>query len=450
MDVEVGRHRLVDGAQKAEELLVPMTLAALREDGAVEQVEGGEQGGGAMADVVVGDPLDVAEAQRQQRLGALQRLAPGSFSSTHRTSALSGGSRYSPTTSRSFSMKNGSVDSLKLSRRWGCSPNACKKRCTLVLAMPVSAARPRTLQWVAPSLGLACRVVVSSSAMRSSSIERGLPGRNSSCKPSMRRSTKRRRHLPTVAWVVPKRCATALLVAPAAHARTMLARRTSAAGSDRDRAIDCNCACSSSLNTSSASVDPSPSRHLPRRTPRCHTARYGRNWTPHRRSTSLEVRSTVGGNVDRRTATRRGASMARRRQRVRVRRPTTGCALSQLRTLTAPGRPTSGCRPRTRHSSSSSLVSGTCKPPLRAATGHGLPMLGGTGLARRSLSRVPFPAAARVRPAAFDVRYLVGPRFSSATAGRSPGRRLPPPGRSPHAAGASSCATRCPRKSKTG
>jgi hypothetical protein len=71
--------------------------------------------------------------------------------------------------------------------------------------------------------------------MRSSAIERGLPGRNSSCKPAMRRATKRRRHLPTVASVVAKRRATALLVAPAAHASTMLARRTSAAGSDRDR-----------------------------------------------------------------------------------------------------------------------------------------------------------------------------------------------------------------------
>jgi hypothetical protein len=100
--------------------------------------------------------------------------------------------------------------------------------------------------------------------MRSSSIERGLPGRNSSCKPSMRRATKRRRHLPTVASVVPTRRATALLVAPVAHARTMLARRTSAAGSERDRAIDCNCACSSSLSASSAfgrpiAIEASPS-----------------------------------------------------------------------------------------------------------------------------------------------------------------------------------------------
>ncbi|OQB98271.1 MAG: hypothetical protein BWX79_03353 [Alphaproteobacteria bacterium ADurb.Bin100] len=37
------------------------------------------------------------------------------FSSTQMTKALSGGLRYKPTTSRSFSMTNGSLDSLKLS-----------------------------------------------------------------------------------------------------------------------------------------------------------------------------------------------------------------------------------------------------------------------------------------------------------------------------------------------
>ena len=69
--------------------------------------------------------------------------------------------------------------------------------------------------------------------------------------------------------VVPSRSATALLGAPAAQAKTMVARRTSAAGSDRDRAIDCNCACSASLNTSSAfgrpiAIEASPTRRTPR------------------------------------------------------------------------------------------------------------------------------------------------------------------------------------------
>src|SRR5262245_27418555 len=45
------------------------------------------------------------------------------FSSTHNTSARSGGSRYNPTMSRTFSTNSGSGDSLNVSVRWGCSPN---------------------------------------------------------------------------------------------------------------------------------------------------------------------------------------------------------------------------------------------------------------------------------------------------------------------------------------
>jgi hypothetical protein len=71
-------------------------------------------------------------------------------------------------------MKNGSVDGSKLWLRWGCSSNLRKKRWTLVLEMPVSAASPRTLQRGAPSSGRWCSVMLSSSAMRSSSIERFL------------------------------------------------------------------------------------------------------------------------------------------------------------------------------------------------------------------------------------------------------------------------------------
>jgi hypothetical protein len=53
---------------------MPMTPPARREDAAVEQVEGSEQGGGAVADRVVGHPLDITEAHGQQGLAALERL----------------------------------------------------------------------------------------------------------------------------------------------------------------------------------------------------------------------------------------------------------------------------------------------------------------------------------------------------------------------------------------
>ena len=52
------------------------------------------------------------------------------FSSAHSTSARSGGLRYRPTISRTFSINCGSVDSLNVSVRCGCRPKAFQIRCT--------------------------------------------------------------------------------------------------------------------------------------------------------------------------------------------------------------------------------------------------------------------------------------------------------------------------------
>jgi hypothetical protein len=51
-----------------------MVLANPRDHLSIGHVERGEHSPGAMADMVVGDALDVAEASRQQELRALQRL----------------------------------------------------------------------------------------------------------------------------------------------------------------------------------------------------------------------------------------------------------------------------------------------------------------------------------------------------------------------------------------
>lgn len=50
------------------------------------------------------------------------------FSSTPRTSALSGGLKYNPTTSRTFAMKNGSGESWKPLVGCGCAPKRWKYR----------------------------------------------------------------------------------------------------------------------------------------------------------------------------------------------------------------------------------------------------------------------------------------------------------------------------------
>ena len=75
----------------------------------------------------------------------------------HSTTALSGGFRYNPTTSVSFSVNAGSVDNLKVSMRWGCRPCASQIRCTVERLTPAALAIERQLQCVAPG-GVSCNV----------------------------------------------------------------------------------------------------------------------------------------------------------------------------------------------------------------------------------------------------------------------------------------------------
>ena len=96
------RDLLLDRIEEADELLVAMVLHVESDDGAIEDVEGGEQRGGAVTFVVV----------RHRPGGARFIGNPGwvrssawiwLFSSTERTTAWAGGSSSMPTTSLSFS-----------------------------------------------------------------------------------------------------------------------------------------------------------------------------------------------------------------------------------------------------------------------------------------------------------------------------------------------------------
>src|SRR5215217_1705558 len=98
------------------------------------------------------------------------------FSSTHNTSAFSGGSRYNPTTSRTLSMKWGSVLILNVSTRCGLSPNAFQIRPTVDFDSPDSLAIDVRDQCVASS-GWRSRVATSTASICSSPIVRGAPGR---------------------------------------------------------------------------------------------------------------------------------------------------------------------------------------------------------------------------------------------------------------------------------
>src|SRR5205823_210992 len=67
------------------------------------------------------------------------------FSSQHKTSALSGGLRYSPMTSQNFSSKRLSFDSLKVRARCGLKSLAAHRRCTLAGEIPAARAIVREL-----------------------------------------------------------------------------------------------------------------------------------------------------------------------------------------------------------------------------------------------------------------------------------------------------------------
>jgi hypothetical protein len=54
--------------------LVPVTGLTFREDRTGSDIEGRKQRGGAVADIVVCDSLDVSQAHGQERLGAIQSL----------------------------------------------------------------------------------------------------------------------------------------------------------------------------------------------------------------------------------------------------------------------------------------------------------------------------------------------------------------------------------------
>ena len=83
MDHLVGRHFTLDGIEKADEFLLPVALHAAPDDFAFQDIEGGEQGGGAVALVVVGHGGAASFLHRQTGLGAIRGLDLALLKSEH-------------------------------------------------------------------------------------------------------------------------------------------------------------------------------------------------------------------------------------------------------------------------------------------------------------------------------------------------------------------------------
>src|ERR1700758_4264683 len=105
-------HTGVHMPQEIQELLVTMMAFALTQDRSSDGVEGRKQCGRAVSDIVVRDSFDIAKPQGQHRLATLQRLNPALLIHTQDQGFIRG-FRYNPTMSRTFSTKNGSLESWK-------------------------------------------------------------------------------------------------------------------------------------------------------------------------------------------------------------------------------------------------------------------------------------------------------------------------------------------------
>jgi hypothetical protein len=73
MEVQLGRHVLVNLSQEIQILLVPMALSALRNYRPPGCVQRREQCGRRVSPVVVRYRIDVAQPDGQHRLGAIER-----------------------------------------------------------------------------------------------------------------------------------------------------------------------------------------------------------------------------------------------------------------------------------------------------------------------------------------------------------------------------------------
>ena len=74
VDHLAGRHGPLDGRDEADELLMPMARDAASDDLTLQHAQGGEQGRGTVAFVVVGHGRALAALQRKTRLGAVEGL----------------------------------------------------------------------------------------------------------------------------------------------------------------------------------------------------------------------------------------------------------------------------------------------------------------------------------------------------------------------------------------
>ena len=171
VNVQIGQGLAVDPVEETNELLVAVALHAVADDLAIEQVERREQGGRAVALVVVGHGAGPALLHGQARLAAVECL----------DLALLVDRKDHRLVRRIEVEADHVLDFLRERRVVGdleavhqTRPCARQIFWTLVWLMPTARAIERTLQWVAS--GGVSRIVLVSTSVLMAALNGGVPG----------------------------------------------------------------------------------------------------------------------------------------------------------------------------------------------------------------------------------------------------------------------------------
>ena len=116
--VQFRGHLSVNRVQEFPKLDGAMPLMATCDHSPCRNIECGEERGRSVTRIIVGSPLRLAGAKREQRRGTIESLNLSFLVHAEHERVL-WGLEYKPTTSRTLSMNSGSVESLNVSSRCG-------------------------------------------------------------------------------------------------------------------------------------------------------------------------------------------------------------------------------------------------------------------------------------------------------------------------------------------
>jgi hypothetical protein len=226
MDVEVGWGGGIDAIETFPKLKRPMPGMTGANHNPALDVERGKQRRGAVPDVIMRAAFGLDGPHRQQGRRAVEGLDVALLVDAQYQRAV-GRVQIQPHDVADLLDEEGILRQLERLGSVRLERERLHMRAAADWLSPTCVAKDRVLQCVA-SRGVDSSVVTIARSTAASVTRRGAPGRGSASNPSTRASANRRRHLPTVCFVMCRSASMAVWVSPAAHRNTIRARSANA------------------------------------------------------------------------------------------------------------------------------------------------------------------------------------------------------------------------------